>query len=197
MKYDLNKERVEEIMKIEGEARGAAIKTDWSFVKDKFGEEGIKKIEKRMAELGHPLKYEEIKTMSFYPLGIDLLSILVIGKAFSFEEKDFVDMGRKAFRFSIFLKLFLRYFTSLEKMAEQAPKMFKKHYSIGSLRMKEIEEKKAVVTLKNFDVHKVYCLTLQGYLPEVTSMVLNKEIKCEEVACTHEGDSYHEFVLTW
>ncbi len=197
MKYDLNKERVEEMMKVEGEARGVTIKTDWSFIKDEFGDEGLEKIEKRMAELGHPLKYEGIRTMSFYPLGLDLLSILVIGESFDFEEKDFVDMGRKAFRFSIFLKLFLRYFTSLKKMSEQAPKMFKKHYSIGSLEMKEIEEKKAVVTLKDFDVHKVYCLTLKGYLTEVTSMVVNKEIRCEEVACTHEGDSHHEFVLTW
>ena len=43
-------------MKVKGEVRGAGLKVDWEFILREKGEEGLKRVEDRMAELGFPLK---------------------------------------------------------------------------------------------------------------------------------------------
>ena len=43
-------------MKIRGEIRGSSLRVDWDFIIEAKGEEGLKRVEDRMAELGFPLK---------------------------------------------------------------------------------------------------------------------------------------------
>lgn len=75
---------IEEIMAFPGEARGMVIASDWDYVQAHYGKEAIEKLEKRIAELGYPLEHKKIKKMSFYPIGMDILSMLVIQEQLGF-----------------------------------------------------------------------------------------------------------------
>ncbi len=187
-------------MNIEGEARGADLKNDWLYVKEKYGEEALKKVEERMAELGYPLKYDEISEMDFYPIGFDALSMLVIKEIFDFSEEDIMEMGENAIRFSIFLKIILRYLPSLKLFAKEANEIWGKHYTVGELEIENdgIERGEMVIKVKDFEIDPVYCPVLKAYFIELLKMMTaKKEIKVKEEKCVFRGDDICQFVLNW
>ena len=75
MKEIITKEIADELMKIKGEVRGIAPKSHVQFVVEEKGKEVLKKIEEKMKELGHPLEYKNMKSMSFYPIGLEAITL--------------------------------------------------------------------------------------------------------------------------
>lgn len=195
----LTKKLAQKLLKVGGESRGVTIKTDWEFVLREKGEESLRKLEKKMAEVGCPLKYEEIKAMDFYPLGYDAVSILAIKEILDLDEKGVERLGRAAVKFSLLLKIFMRYFASVQLLAKQAPEMWRKHYTVGDLEVAEVNEKEryAVLRLKNFLVHPTLCLSFKGYFSKILEMATNAPAICEETSCAFRGDNYHEFLIKW
>ncbi len=196
---ELTKEFAKKLMETEGEARGVNLKTDWEVVLSKYGQEGLKKLEAKMAEMGYPIKYNEIETMNFYPAGLDALSVLSIKEVFDLNDQELKELGAAAVKFSLFLKILIRYFPSLNLLAKEAPKMWRKHYSIGDLEIVETneEERRAVLRIKNFGFHPAQCANLQGYFSKILQMAVKAPTTCEETKCTFRGDAYHEFVIKW
>ncbi len=196
----LTKEIAQKLQKeIKGEIRGVGLRSDWEYILHKNGEEGIKKLERKMSQLGIPLRFREIKDMEFYPLSWDTISILAIKDVFGYSDEDLREMGSMAAKFSILLRIFLKYFVSLSLVTKQAPKMWKNYYTIGSLEVAELNEKDGYVRiiLKDFNVHPVYCSILPGYFIKIASMVVGKEVESEELQCSFKGAPYHEFKLSW
>lgn len=195
----LTKESAKKLMDTAGEARGINLKTDWEVVLSKYGKEGLEKLEAKMAELGYPVKYNEIRTMDFYPVGLDVLSILSIKEVFNLGDQELKELGAAAVKFSLFLKVLIKYFPSLNLLAKEAPKVWRKHYSIGDLEMVETNEKerRAVLRIKNFGSHPAQCANLQGYFSKILQMAVKAPVTCEETKCTFRGDAYHEFVIKW
>ena len=195
----ITREKAQKFMSIPGEARGVTLKVDWEYVLKKEGEQGLKKVEEKMAELGYPLKFNEIKTMDFYPLGLDALSMAVIAELFNYDKDTFIEIGEMAVKFSIFLKVFLKYFVSPQQVVSEAPKMWRKHYSTGDLKIIEFNMDKgyAVLRLENFSLHKIHCYNLLGYFSKILEMIMKAKVTGEEKKCTFEGDKYHEYFLKW
>lgn len=187
-------------MKTEGEARGITFKTDADFILRKKGGKGLRKVEVELKNLGHPLKYKEIKSMNFYPIGLRILSLLAAQKALGFSEKDIEQMGASAPKLSLLIKLFLQFFFSVEETMKQVPKMWEKHYTIGQLKAEIYQDKKcAVVELRDFAIHPVFCCYLNGYFSTVLQMVVKSRVTSKEVKCLFKNaqDKYHEFLLKW
>lgn len=195
----INKEELEELKKIPGEVRGVTFKGDADFVAREKGEESLEKIEKAMAEIDIPLKYAEIKPMNFYPLNWRVINLLLIQRIFDFDNKKMEALGRFLPKVSRLLRIFVKYFVSLEKLSKQAIQMWQEHYTIGNLEVAEINEEKsyAVLRLKNFRVHPVYCHIFAGYFSKIIEMTVKKDCFCEETKCDFRGDEYHEFLIKW
>jgi len=195
----LTKEFAKKLMETEGEARGINLKTDWEVILSKYGKEGLEKLEAKMAELGYPVKYNEIRTMDFYPVGLDALSVLSIKEVFDLDDQELKELGAAAVKFSLFLKILIKYFPSLNLLAKEAPKMWRKHYSVGDLEVVETneKEKRAVLRIKNFSFHPSQCANLQGYFSKILEMAVKAHVTCAETKCTFRGDAYHEFVIKW
>jgi len=195
----LTKEKVKKLMKLEGSVRGMALRVDLDFIREKKGEDGLKKIEARMKELGHPLKYEEIKPMDFYPMGLSAISLLVIEEIFNFSKKELKEWGELVVKFSILMKIFMKYFGSLSLVAKQIPGVWRKHYTIGRLEMPDFSEESKYVILRLYDfkINPIYCNIYLGYFSKTASMVLKNKITIKETKFMFRGDPYHEFLLTW
>jgi len=195
----ITKETAKKFISLPGETRGVAIKVDWEFILRKEGEEGLKKLEEKMAEFGYPLKFKEIKTMGFYPIGLDALSMAVISEVFNYDKQKIIEMGEAGPKFSIFLKVFLKYFVSPKQVIDQVPKMWREHYSVGDLIVVEFNEDKgyAIIRLENFKLHKIHCHTLLGYFSKILEMIVNAKVSGEERKCIFDGDGYHEYFLKW
>lgn len=195
----LTKKQAEKFMEIKGEVRGMTFKGDLEFVLEDKGKEGLKRVEDRLAELGFPLKYKEIKPMDFYPMGLSPISLLTIKEVFNFNEEDLKRWGTSVVKFSLFMKIFMKYFGSLKLIASQVSKMWRKHYTIGKLEMPEFSEEKryAILRLKDFKIDPAYCDIYLGYFSKTAEMVEKFPVTCKETKCMFRGDKYHEFLLTW
>ena len=87
MSEKLSEEKVKEWLAIEGEVRGMAIKSHAEFILKEKGKEGLKRLEKRINELGYPFKSKQIGSMGFYPIGLEVLVLLVVKELFGFKSE--------------------------------------------------------------------------------------------------------------
>ena len=193
------RQEINKLMKIEGEVRGVALKTDGEYILREKGEEGLGELEKKLEAMGCPIRYREIKTMDFYPIGLRVISLLAIKEIFGFSNEKIKEMGFDAPKVSLIIKLFAKYFVAVSKAAEKAPLIWKKHYTKGELSAVEVneKEKRIVLRVEGLDVHPVFCQYLAGYLGSITQMVIAVPVTISETKCSFSGAHYHEYLLTW
>lgn len=200
MFYQVTDEDINKILNAEGEVRGVVFKTDRRFITDTAGEEGIKKVEAELEKMNCPFNYEEeADNMSFYPIGMRVLSIIAISKAFGLDKEGIIKMGSNAPKFSLMIKFFMRYFLSPEKIMEKAGEMWEKHYTVGKLECVEMNSEENFIRARLYDInlHPILCDYLIGYFSSVIKMGVGKDGKGEEIKCIHQGDDYHEFTIKW
>jgi len=196
----LTKEKAKKIMEIKGNIRGEGILTDIEYVREQKGEEGIKKVEIKMAELGYPLKLKEIQSLDWYPQGLDILKILVIKEVFNWTNKDIFDMAVFAPQVSFLVRMLIKYFLSAKKSFEQSPNYWKQHFDFGELEAHEFNEKEKylVFRIKNYKTHPIMCVILAGYFLQMSKYVLSsKEVTIKETKCMFKGNPYHEYAVKW
>lgn len=196
----IQKEELEKIYQIKGKVRGVVFITDKEYVEIRFGKDAIKKVEKRLEELGYPIEYEKIKPMEWYPWGLRAISLIAIAETFNFKKEDIFDMGNNAPKYSFIIKLLIRFFLSFDKLFKKSPLYWKKHHTIGKLEPIEVDMKKkeAIIRLYGLKAHPLFCEYLRGYFARVSQFGLKtKKIKIEETKCMFKGDDYHEYKITW
>ena len=155
MKEIITKEIVDELMRIKGEVRGIAPKSHVQFVVEEKGEEVLKKIEEKMKELGYPVGYKNMKPMSFYPIGLEATTLLVIKELFNYDDQKLREIGVYQSKVSLIIKLFTKYFVSMKVIAQKAPEMWRKYYTVGNLRITELNEKEkyTIIEVKDFQIY--------------------------------------------
>jgi len=199
MEHIISKEIAGNLMKIKGEARGTHFISDSQYILVKEGEQGLKKIEEELQELGFPIEYKKIRNTDFYPIGLRAISLLAIKKVFNYEDKEVRNLCAFATKVSMIIRLYLKFFCSIEKMSKVAPKMWNEYFTVGSLKMTEYDEKekRAVLRIEDFELHCIYCRCLEGFFGNIVKMVVGvKEVSCKEQKCSI-GQNFHEFVVTW
>jgi len=199
MNQIVSKEELDKLKKLKGKVRGMSFKTTEEFILKEKGKDGLKKFEEAMAMLGYPIKYQEIKPMDFYPLWADALKLLVIKRLFDFNNKKFQEMGRFESKISLIMRIFIQYFVSLKKAVKEAPRLWKKYFTVGDLKVVEFDEQKRYVVfrIENFHHHPLSCEAQKGYFPSILQIIVKKPVSCEETKCIHRGDEYHEFLMKW
>jgi hypothetical protein len=201
MNQELTKETIKKLMEIKGEVKGVTFKTDAEHILKEKGEEGLKRLEAELESLGCPIKYRDIRTMDSYPVGLRAISLLAIKRIFNYDDKKIEEMGFLATKRSLIIKLFVKYFLSIERVFyKEAPKIWTQHFTIGQLIPIELNEEKkyAILRLKDFNLHPVYCIYLGGYFCGILNMLVRtSQITFEETKCTFRGDEYHEYLIKW
>ncbi|MEI6597110.1 MAG: hypothetical protein WCL13_02770 [bacterium] len=201
MSQELNKEIADNLMAMPGEARGVVLKTDGDYVLKEKGEAGLKKLEEELSALSCSIDYKKVKTLSFYPIGLRVISLLAIKKVFSLSDDKIKELGAFASRTSLMVKFFINYFLSVEKVFfNEAPRIWRKHWSIGELIPVELNEEKkyAIIQIKNFKLHPIFCLYLGGYFCGTVQMLVKSAvIDFEETKCSFSGGEYHEYTIKW
>ncbi len=191
------KKEAERMMSFKGEVRGMTLKTDERFVLKRFGKEGVEKVEKRMEDLGYTLKYKDVSSMDYYPLGMRMLSLVAIKEALGLSDERIREMGRAAPRASLLIRFFMKYFLSPQKTFERANEIWEKHYTVGSVDVAEVAEDRVVLQISGMESHPVFCNYLIGYLSSLGRIIVQKEVELEETKCVFKGDNLHEFVCKW
>ena len=83
----LSKEKVDEMMKLKGNVKGVILKGHFDYIRDLKGEKGIVLVEKRLEELGYPIKAKEIIPTNWYSEALACLIVLVCTEVFNWTKK--------------------------------------------------------------------------------------------------------------
>jgi len=195
----LNKQKIQELLSHPGETRGVVFKTDASYVLHRHSEEGLKKLEKAVEENQLDINYHSPKTMHWYPIGLRVVSLLLIKDIFNYSDEDIRKIGEAAPRVSFVAKLFFKLFLSLEKLVKEAPIFWKEHHTVGALKVLEFSEKKNYVLLELTGValDPIFSRYLEGYFSSVMALAKKiEQIKTVEVVGALEKGT-QQFQITW
>ena len=196
----LPREEIDNLMKIEGEVRGAAFLTDANYIRNKKGEDALGIVMGRLRELGCPIDYDRIKAMEWLPLRLRAVSFQVIRDVFGWSDDDFKAMGIAAPLHSFIVKLLVKFFVAMPAAVGNSPKYWLKHYSVGTIEIASIseEERNICVRIHGFTVTRTYCRYLEGYFQSMVQMILPHDTaKSEEVKCAFDGHPFHEIIIRW
>lgn len=196
----ITKDEVEKFLKIPGAVRGVVFKTDFEYVKERLGLEGVNTLKAKIKEWDIPIDYERIKVTNWYPIGLRVLSLLVIKEVFNWRDDEIFNLGNSAPKHSFVVAMLMKHFLSFQKTFEAAPKYWKHHYTVGEMEPAVFNEKEkyALIRLKNFRIHPIFCTFLKGYLLRIAQFGLKaKQISIKETKCQFQGDSYHEYLVRW
>jgi hypothetical protein len=110
-------------------------------------------------------------------------------------------MGQWAAKISFLARIMMRYFVSIERVAKEVGKYWRKAHSAGFLEVEEINKKEhfMIVALKDFNtITRAHCLYLEGYFWQIASYILPKEnLKSKEIECPFQGGKIHKFKISW
>jgi hypothetical protein len=139
--------------------------------------------------------------MGFYPVGLRILSLLVIREVFNFDDEDIRKMGTFATKKSLIIRLFMKHFLSMRRVVmKESQKMWSKHWTVGKLVPVELDEKQKylVARVEEFNLHPVYCIYLEGYFAGIVHMLVKSpKVDSKETKCAFKGGPYHEFIVKW
>ena len=200
MEEMISKEEVDELMNLKGEVRGMGMRTHAEFIFKEEGEEGLKRLEDIMTKLGYPIKYKKLKATTFYPLGLEAVTLVVIQRLFNYKDEKFQEIGVFHAKSSIVIRIFLKYFLSLESMAKNISKVWEKYFTVpGEFRVVEFDKKRrlAIFRIENFKFHPLHCQINIGILSTLVGLLTKRKGTCKETKCVHRGDDYHEYLLEW
>lgn len=193
------KQLADDLMKIKGNVKGTIFHAHEAFIRSKKGEEGVIKIEEKMAELGYPIKFRDIKPFSWYPDALSVSVVIVAKEIFNWRESEVFEMGKAAPKISMIVRLLLKHFVSIKKVFEECPKFWRRHVDFGTLENTEFngKEKYAILRVRWHGFHPLICIWLAGYIYGIGSFVLKQKIKVLEIKCSFRGDSWHEYKISW
>lgn len=194
------KKEADRLMQIKGNSRGEILRTHAVYISYRKGEEGVRLVERKMEELGYPLKFKGIRPLSWYPEALSVLVILVAREVLKWEDSDIFDMGNSAPKYSFIVKLLMKYFISPKRCFEESSNYWRKHFDFGEMEASEFNEKEKylVVRVEGYKFHPIICNFHAGYFLRVAQFVIKSEkTTIQETKCVYKGDPYHEYVIRW
>jgi hypothetical protein len=194
------KKEVDRMIKIPGNTRAGVLKAHADYIRFKEGEEGVRKVEEVMRELGHPINFAKINIYDWNPDGLPIGTALVAKEIFGWSGEDIFEMGKMTAGQSLLLKLILRYFVSPKKAFKEGHRLWEKYYDFGKLDMVELNEKEKYLILRvtRPKFHPLVCIYYRGYITRICQFVFGtNNVKVEETKCQFRGDPYHEYTIRW
>jgi len=196
----LTKKLVKELRALPGEARGMNLKNDADFILGKKGEQGLRQMEAEMKKVDYPLDYSQIKAYEFYPIGMRAASLLAARQVFDWNNEDIKEMCGFATYITLIGRIGLKFFHSIDDIALHASQLWKEYFSQGELSIPDydLEKKYAVIRVKGFDGHPIFCPCMAGYFEKLGKITTKtKKVKVKETKCQYKGDDCDEFLIKW
>ena len=196
--YAISEEEINEIVNREGQVRGGTLCTDAEYVRRHEGEEALRLVEEETKRMGYPIDYDTVKLMDWYPLGLRIVSLFAISKTLNWGDEQLREMGKTAPKYSIITKLMLRYFVSLEALAERLGTYWRRNYTVGSLTGK-VNNRSVFLRLEDFLIPQPLYPYLGGYFVGAMGMVIgnDKGIIIEETNHLQGDGECYDFILSW
>jgi hypothetical protein len=180
-------------MKIKGNTKGSEFLTLKKYIEAKYGQKGVKELEKKMMKLVYPLNFDEIKASHWYPEALNVLAFIVAKEIFGW--RDLFEIGYNSPVFSFGVKVFIK-FLPLNFIQKEVPKIWSKFVDVGTLELFQPRKKEYILQLKDYKFHPEMCRYYEGFFLRMAEyLIKSKKITIKETKCMFKGDPYHEFFV--
>ncbi len=188
---------ISKLIKTKGMVRGAVFQTDARYVLEKMGEDGLSKLEREAKKIDFPIDYKNIKSMSWYPFGLRVISLLLIKNTFGWGDEEIRDMGYTAPKTSVVIKLLMKFFVDIDKFSEKIPVFWEQNYTIGKLEVVKLNKKnkELIGCLSGLNVNPIFFRYLEGYFEKMVQFI-KKDSVCK-IRKSSKSKSYQEVVIRW
>lgn len=193
----ITKKEADKLMLIKGDTKGSELRTLSNYIQEKEEKGQLAIIEEKMEELGYPLRFDEIKTMEWYPESLNVLAMIIARDLFGW--KNLFEFGNASPDFSFGTKLFFK-FSSPKKVFDKMSKSWRKFMDVGMLEPVAYNKKEKYMTLrlKDYMFHPAMCDYFAGFFLRIGQYVIkSKKINIKETKCMFKGNPYHEYVIRW
>ncbi|MFH0791926.1 MAG: 4-vinyl reductase [bacterium] len=194
------KEKINRLIAIPCKTRGDEILILKTIIGEKYGNEGVRRVEKYLNELGVEFSFGGLNMTIWYPEGLNVAVIIAMREIFKLSDEDIYLIGRKMPKLSFIIRVFVKYFVSTKKTFIKTAEYWNRYLDCGKMEPYEINEDKryAIFRVTGYQFDPVMCHYHRGYLAGAAENVIKSDkIEVIETACIHRGDSYHEYRLTW
>ncbi len=186
---------------LKGMVRGVVFETDRNYIVLNYGDEGLKKVELWLKNIGEPINYRTINRNKWYPAYLRLLSILAVKNVFSLSEEEIRKMGELAPKASKIVRLFFKFFVPIKKFAKEIPGFWQKHWTNGKLivEVADGDKKELVVSLVDFGFCPLLSIYLEGYFETVIKLSRPKDsvVKAESINCAQKEGRCYKYIIKW
>ncbi len=200
--FDFEKE-IKKIKRIKGFQRAAGLASLANYLNQKQGDQAYQQLRKFLAAYKINLPKLEVLLgdgMKWSPTKFGPAVMLGAVKLFGWDKQDIIEMGKASVSFNFTIKLFVKYFSSLEQTFKKAVQLWKRYYNYGELELVEHDKqaKRLRIRLKQADRHKVVCFYYLGLFSQIVQMAVGDvQVKAKETKCPFEGDDFHEYLFEW
>jgi predicted hydrocarbon binding protein len=181
-------------------AKGTVFLATIRFIKESFGEEGLRKVLGRLNPEEHQRMETPILSSAWYPLSL-LLSIMRAAKAeFGASMPDLYNqMGRSSADYSL-SKVYSLVFklSSPQWIVSRASVAFASYYNTG--KMSAIENGKGFATVELSDFAEPapeFCERIVGWCARILEHCGTKWVEVQHIQCRCRGDKTCRFKATW
>lgn len=194
------KEKYKELLKKEGEVKGAAPVAAMKYIEKKEGEEALDGLLYRLKGFGVGVDFHSLTDQNWIREAESVFFFLVAKDTFGWTDEDVFQVGKNMGKLSFHARVFARAFVSIEKLFNGASSYWGRYYSFSRLEAVELnkEEGYFIVRIYNHDFDPIVCCIHRGYIHQLTEVCTgSKNVSSEETSCTHRGDEYHEYKVWW
>ena len=167
------------------------------YIKNMRGTEGVNMLFKELKRRGYNYDFRKMNKNEWVPIEVRREFMHIIVELFGWDERHIYNMGLNNPRISPVVKLFFGLFINIQRVFEESPELWRKHYSGGTFEFADFRPGYGKLILRDFDVDPLFCKYLEGYFMGILKIAKVKEPKVVETKCTFRGDEYHEYVGTW
>lgn len=196
----ITRSEFQQIVKLDGQVRGSALRTDAAYVESHRGRSGLRRIEAAFEALGYPLRYAQIRNMAWYPVCLRILSLRLVQDGLGLDEEGLHAMGDGAPKFSFLVRVGLDLPLVPGTIGGKIPGYWRRHYTVGELRAEKMDGpgRSLRLQLTGLRLHPVLCRYLEGYFGRLMQFGLaDRPVECRETKCVHRGDACHEYEINW
>ena len=172
-----------------------------NYIKAKEGEAALEKITREIKNAGYILPdIRSVNELAWVPSSLVTIFMLASAKVLEWEDGDVMNLGKGAVSMHALVKLFIRYFSSVEKTFVMAAKTWQKHYNFSDISIVDFNknEKTIRIEIKNFKKHPITCLYLRGLFAKIIEIATGaNEVETFETKCEFRGDPCHELIFKW
>lgn len=181
-----------------GNVSGSCTNAIFDYLRFVGAGERVPEILARTEEYGATQKTTKVDPLRRYPIAIEMSLIFASKDVLGWGHDELKELGRNIPRVSFVVKLFLRYFLTLETSTREASKYWDKHFDFGELEVlsTDIDSGNYIVEVRGFDIHPDYCVFLCGFLETMIGFVVSRPIQSEVIKCS-DGDGLNRFRFSY